>query len=334
MISVVVPVWNDASGLERCLAALDRSEGLAWECIVVDDASTDESAAVAERHGARVLRLPENVGPGQARNAGARIARAPLLCFLDADVLVKPSTLVDFFTLFTADPDLTAAFGSYDATPAAAGLVSEYRNLLHHFTHQQGHEDASTFWAGCGAIKRVRFLELGGFDADYGRPQIEDIELGYRLRGAGDRIRLAKHVQVTHTKHWTLWRMLRTDFCDRALPWTRLIVDTGNLPNDLNVGLAGRLSAVCAWLLPLLAVLAGRWRRSLLALPLPAIVLLACNWRFYALLWQAKGAWFATRAIPLHWLYFAYSSLAFATGSAYFAAARRLRGRSGGEARS
>ena len=57
-------------------------------------------------------------------------------------------------------PALTAVMGSYDDTPSEPGLVSQYRNLLHHFVHQVGREKASTFWAGCGAVRRGAF-QLG-----------------------------------------------------------------------------------------------------------------------------------------------------------------------------
>jgi len=86
----------------------------------VDDGSTDNSADVARAWGAHVVRtgrVPS--GPACARTRGAAEARAPLLCFVDADVLVRPTTLDHFVNLFRADPDLVAAFGSYDAMPSA-----------------------------------------------------------------------------------------------------------------------------------------------------------------------------------------------------------------------
>ncbi len=64
---------------------------------------------------------------------------------------------------------------------------------MHHYVHQQGSEDASTFWSGFGVIKRKLFLKLGGFDIKrYSRPCIEDIDLGYRLKQTGAKIHLAK----------------------------------------------------------------------------------------------------------------------------------------------
>src|SRR3989442_197421 len=111
-ISVLIPVYNAEKMLARCLEAVCQSRRVAWECIVIDDGSTDRSAAVARQRGVRVVqsRCPRS-GPGQARNLGAQLARAPLLCFIDADVVVRPDTLAEFVTLFEADPELAAAFG-------------------------------------------------------------------------------------------------------------------------------------------------------------------------------------------------------------------------------
>src|SRR5207244_833451 len=82
----------------------------------------------------------------------------------------------------------------------------------------RGQLDASTFWAGCGAIRRSVFEEIGGFQAErFRRPSIEDIDLGYRLCGAGHRIRLDPGLQGTHLKRWTLGSIVRPDVACRAL---------------------------------------------------------------------------------------------------------------------
>jgi glycosyltransferase involved in cell wall biosynthesis len=317
-ISVVVPVYNGGAAFERCLAALASSHDVSFELVVVDDGSTDGSADAARRTGARVLATERaRSGPGCARNLGARVARAPLLCFIDADVLVRSDTLAAFDALFAADVDLTAAFGSYDPQPAHPGLLSQYRNLLHHFVHQTGLEDASTFWSGCGAIRREAFLSLNGFDAAYTRPSIEDIELGYRVVAAGGRIRLAKHIQVKHLKRWTFLNILQTDIRDRALPWTQLIVRTGRLPNDLNLQTASRVSAVCVYAL-LLILGIGMWQPLvLLGAALPVALLLLCNQRLYSFFLAQRGLRFLLCTLPMHWLYYGYSALVFSVGMAF-----------------
>ncbi|HEX8968680.1 MAG TPA: glycosyltransferase family 2 protein [Chloroflexota bacterium] len=323
-ISVIVPVHNGGTAFERCLAALVASRGVAWELVVVDDGSTDQSVANARRVGARVLSTERpRSGPGRARNLGADAARAPLLVFIDADVQVGPDTLADFAALFAEDVGLTAAFGSYDQHPDHPGVLSQYRNLLHHYVHQTGHEEASTFWSGCGAVRREVFLSLGGFSPAYTRPSIEDIELGYRILAAGGRIRLAKHVQVKHLKHWTFWNILQTDIRDRAVPWTRLIVRTRRLPNDLNLQKASRVSALCVYALIAIVAL-GIFQPLLMLAAIPTIaVLVFCNQRLYTFFLSQRGLIFLVRVVPMHWLYYGYSALIFGVG----VTASTLRGR-------
>jgi glycosyltransferase involved in cell wall biosynthesis len=311
-ISVIIPVFDGAATLGPCLERLGRSLGpISWECIVVDDGSTDGSAEIARAWNARVVQTGARLGPAHARTCGARHARAPLLCFVDADVLVGRNTLHDFVQLFQADPDLVAAFGSYDAAPTAPGVLSQYRNLLHHFVHQSGQEQASTFWAGCGSIRRNAFLDAGGFDRRYTRPSIEDIELGYRLHTSGARINLAKHIQVTHMKRWSLWDIIRTDVRDRALPWSVLIARTRHLPNDLNLDWQSRVGAASVYALASLFLL-GWWDETAWVLAaLPLLILFGANHRLYRFFLRERGLWFLLRVLPLHWLYLFYSAAVF-----------------------
>ena len=111
---------------------------------------------------ARVLRLADNAGPAAARNHGARHARGEILFFVDADVVVAPGAVEHVMRVLSRDPDVAAVFGSYDASPPQPSIVSQYRNLLHHFVHQEGNPEASTFWAGCGAVRRAVFEAVGG----------------------------------------------------------------------------------------------------------------------------------------------------------------------------
>ena len=76
------------------------------------------------------------------------------MVFFDADVLVRPDTLTRYAVLFANEPTVAAAFGAYDDRPTEPGAVSQYRNLLHHFTHLSNAGEAYTFWAGCGAVRR------------------------------------------------------------------------------------------------------------------------------------------------------------------------------------
>jgi hypothetical protein len=152
---------------------------------------------------------------------------------------------------------------------------------------------------------------VGGFGSEFTRPSIEDIELGYRLLGAGYRIRLEKSLEVKHLKRWTLRSMLSSDIFDRALPWTRLLKRRTEIPEDLNLTRAARISAGLCWLLLVTIPVALLWPWAWLLLALEAVALLALNARLYRYLLEKRGPLFMLGAIPLHWLYYLYSSAVF-----------------------
>lgn len=280
-LSVIVPVHNDPLNLERCLDALRTSRYENYEVIVADDASTDDTPAVAESFGVRILRLDKNAGPAAARNIGAEHARGDYLMFIDADVCVNDQTLGLVVDAFEQHDDVDAVFGSYDNEPDHRGLFSQYRNLVHHFTHQSSHAEASTFWSGCGAVRKHVFLQHGGFNTDYARPCIEDIELGVRLSKAGHRIMLNGNIQATHLKRWTFWQMIKTDIFDRGVPWTQLMLANGSMPNDLNLRVSQRISALFALLYVALQLVAAYFEPLTLLFPLLGTlgILLADRWR-------------------------------------------------------
>lgn len=134
-------------------------------------------------------------------------------------------------------------------------------------TNRFGREQSSTFWAGCGAVRRSAFEGVGGFDASFTRPCIEDIELGVRLREAGHRIELNKAIQVKHLKKWTLWGMLRADVRDRAIPWTELILRQHHMPDDLNLRFSQRVCTILAFALLGMLILGAWFYHGLLLLP-------------------------------------------------------------------
>lgn len=312
-ISVIIPAYDSAREVAECVAAVAASLTLSDEIIVVDDGSIDETAAVAASGGARVLRQ-RNRGPAAARNLGAASATGDVLMFVDADVVVAPDAIARATGTLDGSPDVAAVFGSYDTRPRARGIVSQYRNLLHHYVHQHGNADASTFWAGCGAVRRDVFVAVGGFDERAAWRAIEDIELGYRLRRAGFRVRLDKGLHGTHLKRWTLGRMLRTDLLLRAAPWTRLIRQSALAPADLNLGLAQRLSvALVAAATLCLAVAVARPAFALGAVAMLALVV-ALNRGLYRFFHRERGLVFTVACVPLHVLYFLCSAAGFAYG--------------------
>ncbi len=191
------------------------------------------------------------------------------------------------------------------------------KNLMHHYVHQQGSEDASTFWSGFGVIKRELFLKLDGFDIKrYLRPSIEDIDLGYRLKQTGAKIYLAKELQVKHHKAWKLFGLIKTDVFDRGIPWTILLLSNkSNRINDLNLQTNSRISAIATYSLLLCLLASIFYAAAIVPSLILTMLLLILNWDIYLFFYQKRGFWFALRVIPLHWLYYFYAALSFVIGT-------------------
>jgi GT2 family glycosyltransferase len=278
-LSAIVPATDDPAYLEHVVAALHTAEEGPEEVIVVSEAPQP--------------------GPAAARNLGAEQAEGDLLVFVDSDVVPHEDAFLRIRAAFADEPDLVAVFGSYDDSPSAPDTVSGFRNLLHHFVHQQSGGIATTFWAGLGAVRRDAFVSAGGFDANrYATSSIEDIELGMRLASRGALMHLDPALQGKHLKRWTLGGMLRTDLHARGVPWVALLAREKATSTGLNLGWRHRLSAAAS--IALVASLAAR-RPKQAVLALGALVVL--NRDFYALLLERRGPAQAAAGVGLHALH-------------------------------
>ncbi len=314
-ISVVVPMYNAERLIGRCLAPLQamQARGEIEDITVVDDGSTDQSAAIVRAFpDVRIVTMDAQGGPGAARNLGASAAKGTHLWFVDSDVVVADNAARVLSATLTRTA-AQAVIGSYDDCPAATNFLSQYKNLVHHYYHHRGKQNASTFWGGCGAVQRALFTRLGGFDAvRYRYPSIEDIEFGYRISDSGGSIVLETALQGKHLKEWRLVNLVHTEVFRRALPWSRLMLERRNVTDDLNLGMAERARAV----LTLGTLAAGfAWAFGLLngwTVATLAGVLIAANANFLAFFLRMRGPLFAVRAFLFHQFYYCYSSAAFA----------------------
>lgn len=316
-ISVIMPAYNAAHYLESSLPPLIemRNRNDILEVLVVDDCSPDPSnVETAERLGATVIKMPENGGPGAARNHAAKIAKGEVLWLVDADVVVHEDGARVLREAFSGEKT-AAVFGSYDRDPPAENFASQYKNLVHRYYHQRGKQDSDTFWSGCGAIRRSVYFDLGGFDgARYGRPSIEDIEFGFRMRKAGWSIRLAPDLLATHLKRWTLSEVVKTDIFQRAVPWSYLILTGRGLNNDLNVSNIERLKAGVAalWILSVGALaIPPLWPSSLFSALALTIVVVALNLDLIRFFRENRGAAFTALGVAFHQVYYIYAAATF-----------------------
>ncbi len=312
-IAAIVPAYNATDFIRRCIEGLIDAGFAPGEIIIVDDASSDDTARITRESGVVPLRLARNSGAAEARNAGARSVTADILFFVDADVVVHPCSRTRILQFFANKPQYAAIFGAYDSDPAADTLVSRFRNLLHRHVHLEGHGDQVTFWTGCGALRCESFEKIGGFDP--AQNMMEDVKLGLALSAHGERIWLDSALQGKHLKRWTLYSMARTDLLHRAIPWARLLrTEMGSASGkSLNLRLGGKLSglAVAGSLVSLPLVFAAPWAAG--AVLAASLALLAsANAAFLRMLRRERGLIEAFAAIPLLWLHYLCACLGYA----------------------
>ena len=310
LVTVIVPVHNGAEVLPRSLAAILASD-LAredWELIVVDDASTDESALVAGRYADAVVKLVGRPrGPAYARNRGLELARGAIIVSVDADVCVHDDALSRLAARLTGDQTLGAVVGTYDPGERRRGLISSFRNLRQCFLQRRAAGDVDHFWPPCGAIRRSVIDAVGHFDEwHYWRPQAEGAEIGQRIRRNGFRIVLDPSIQARHLKEWTLASSIATDLVNHGVPWMRLLIQGGSVVRTRapSLSLREKMNVVltCAAALAIavhLVLPSPILPRMLLVDGIGLIVGIA---PFFGFLAQQRDAFFALRCMPLQLL--------------------------------
>jgi hypothetical protein len=165
------------------------------------------------------------------------------------------------------------------------------------------------------------FLDLGGFSAEFEKPSVEDIELGYRMRAAGHRIRLLKDMQGTHLKEWTFSGMVKTDIWYRGAPWFALLKRYPDVPSDLNLNLGARVATALAGLILLFVLLLIPGHPA--SLPFwpwvlaPLAGLAGIIWiqrGFFALMFRRYGTGAALKTVPMQLVFFVCCGLAVPLG--------------------
>jgi cellulose synthase/poly-beta-1,6-N-acetylglucosamine synthase-like glycosyltransferase len=205
--SVIIPAYNAAHTLGACLAALAGQTVPAgtYEVLVVDDGSTDGTAAVARRRGVTVLQL-EHAGAAAARNAGARRARGEVLLFTDADCEPLPDWIAQMVAPL-ADPHVAGVKGAYrtrQSSLVARFAQAEYEEKYRRLAGQDQIDFVDTYAA---AYRRDLFLAHGGFDPHFVLD--EDQEFSFRLAQAGHRLVFAAGARVYHQHRRTAWGYFR-----------------------------------------------------------------------------------------------------------------------------
>lgn len=202
-MTVVLTTYSREALLRRVLESFESQTLVndAYELIVVDDGSLDDTAATVSRF---VDKLPlryvyqPNAGLAAAKNHGLALTRAPVVLFVDDDDILTPNCLQQHVAMHRLYPDLEVAVLGYTKLDNAISndplmhFVTEVGGYLFSYNSAQADRDLGYdwFWGGRTSFKRAFALESGGFNPIF-RFGCEDIELGYRLAKRGLKVRYA-----------------------------------------------------------------------------------------------------------------------------------------------
>lgn len=211
VVSIVVPVHNQSALTKQCLdALLTQGEAPPFEIIVVDDASSDDTAELLGSYAGliRIVSLAPNRGFAGACNAGADIARGQYILFLNNDTVPEPGWLTALVREAEANPE-AAVIGAKllfpDDTIQHAGVAIGTNGYPHHiyagFPGDHPVVNVSRRFqivtAACCLVRSERWQEVGGFDTGY-RNGWEDIDFCLRLGEAGHQVRYCHESVVYH----------------------------------------------------------------------------------------------------------------------------------------
>jgi GT2 family glycosyltransferase len=232
-VSVIIVNYEGRHFLGPCLAALERQEGLGFETIVVDNGSSDGSAAfVRERYSrVRVMALDRNLGFAGGNNRGAEAATGRVLVFLNNDTEVQADWLRALVGALAATPSAGMATSRIVFAEAPSVLDSAGDGLTRWGgAYKRGHgrpaseaEAAREVFGACGAafaIRRDVFERAGRFDEDFFLSH-EDVDLSYRVQLLGHGCVYVPDAIVRHAGSATLGRVSARAvfFGQRNLEW-------------------------------------------------------------------------------------------------------------------
>lgn len=194
LISVVIPAYNEEKFLGETLRSLTRQIYKPKEIIVVDNGSTDNTAQIAHKYGAKVIYEPHK-GVAFARQKGFEETKCQIIASTDADSILPRNWLNRFAQEFMKEPKRVMVSGMYDFYDG--GILLRFVTWLFNYR----------LFAICGwysganmAVKKEAFLEIGGFNTSI--PLSEDSNLGVRLRKVGKVLRLANFKVKTSARRF------------------------------------------------------------------------------------------------------------------------------------
>lgn len=251
-ISVVIPNYNGSNTIGKCLEAVLSSNYDAFEVVVVDDASTDDSVAVISTFPCRLIRFDRHAGTSKARNAGARESTGEIIFFIDADCIVEKDTLSRIQKAFFGQEGVVIG-GSYTPVSYDSNFFSLFQSVFINYSELKRKEPDYVATHSMAIEKRI-FEKSGGFPERF-LPIIEDVEFSHRLRRSGYKLLMEPDILVRHIFNFTFWKSLRNAF-RKSRYWTMyslgqkdVLTDSGTASIELKVNVLSHFLIMLSFLL-------------------------------------------------------------------------------------
>lgn len=299
-VSIIIPTYNQAKNLNQLLSSLVSLAPKDWEIIVIDDASTDNTPEITKKFPVKYHRFTKNQGPAKARNTGAKLAQGEIFVFFDADVLPFKNTLKEALRFFEKDPKISAVSGMWAKTQETNSFFPQYKALRDwsYFFNEAEKKGVYYFTPRVAAIKKSVFFKAGGFNTQYKKADMEDLEFGFRLEKITP-IHFSPKFLVKHQFKGAFVQIKnyfkRTYYFLELFSVYRQFCRTVSTPKE---ALAVLLAAFSFFIL----ISGFFYQPILLSLPLVLAIYLYQERRFLSFFYSEKGLLFTLKALFFNYL--------------------------------
>ncbi|MBI5674930.1 MAG: glycosyltransferase family 2 protein [Nitrospirae bacterium] len=273
-VSVVIPNYNSAETIGKCLEAAFASRYGNFEVIVVDDHSEDNSIEIIKRFPCRLISLDKHSGASKARNTGAFQSRGEIIFFTDSDCLLNEDTLSIINSTFSKVEPHTIVGGTYAKKSYDKGFFNLFQSLFVYYSETKNAKNPDYIAAHAMVIDRETFRRSKGFPEKF-LPIIEDVEFTHRLKREGCILLMNPEIQVRHIFNFTFYRSMK-NAVRKSKYWVMysmrnkdMFTDSGSSSTELKVNVA---SAFLSLLLLALWILS---QKNIFLYPLPFLFI--CN---------------------------------------------------------
>jgi len=258
-VSVIIPNYQGAGTIAKCLEAVLASRYQNFELIVVDDCSQDNSIEIIKAFPCKLIRLHAHGGVSQARNMGASQSKGDILFFTDSDCLLQQDTLsIINRTLSVTNQtvaDQTVANqsmvigGTYTRIPFDNNFFGLFQSVFINYSETRGMHQPDYIAGHAMVIDAQIFKKNGGFTEHF-MPILEDVDFSHRLRQAGYRLVINPAIQVQHIFNFSLLGSLH-NAVRKSMYWTiyslnygDVLVDSGTASIGLKINVLAFLSVI------------------------------------------------------------------------------------------